>query len=138
MPMQPSPMRETTAPCEPSFTFFIVITELDEPQAPADSFFFAWPYSLGAILKHAAHASNLPLPIASGGMGRWRRASFVLIYSLSKASFPAPWNPSWPPAVRALCGGSAVLTPDSPWRGAPSAGVVHHGGGFFRCDRFSI
>src|SRR5271156_7228884 len=25
MPMQPSPMRETTAPCEPSFTFFIVI-----------------------------------------------------------------------------------------------------------------
>src|SRR5580658_1340267 len=25
MPMQPSPMRETTAPCEPSFTFFMVI-----------------------------------------------------------------------------------------------------------------
>src|ERR1700733_243076 len=27
MPMQPSPMRETIAPCEPSFTFFMLILD---------------------------------------------------------------------------------------------------------------
>src|ERR1700733_580996 len=125
MPMQPSPMRETTAPCEPSFTFFIVIANLDEPHAPADSFFFAWPCSFRAILKHAAHASNLPLPIAAGGMGRWRRASFVLIYCLTKARFPAPRNRSCRRGVRAaLRGGPAVVSPDSPWQVAPIAESV--------------
>jgi hypothetical protein len=68
MPMQPSPMRDTKAPCEPSLTFLIVINNLDEPHAPADSFFFAWPYRFQPRFQYAAHTSNLPLPIVSGGM----------------------------------------------------------------------
>src|SRR5277367_6962913 len=64
MPMQPSPMRETTAPCEPSFTFFIVIM-------PSDGF----PASLVSCLWSRGPA----VQFASPNIMPWRQSKATIV-----------------------------------------------------------
>src|ERR1700678_699312 len=138
MPMQPSPMRETTAPCEPSFIFFIVISSLDEPHASADSFFFrgltvSAQFSNTQLMRPICLSQSHPAEweagdeLPSGCYIVWPRHVFLL-HGIRLGRW----------ASGQLCGGCRGSNSRFVAAGHAHRGVVHHGGGFFRCDRFSI